>query len=70
VEALHSREIISQAQGVLMKRDGVPAEAAYALLRQSSRTSNRSILDLAEETVALSLGPELRTTAGYRGADD
>jgi anti-anti-sigma factor len=70
VEALHSREIISQAQGVLMKRDGVPAEAAYALLRQFSRTSNRSIRDLAEETVALSLGPELRTTAGSRGADD
>jgi anti-anti-sigma factor len=70
VEALHAREIISQAQGVLMKRDGVPAEAAYALLRQFSRTSNRSIRDLAEETVALSLGPEMRTTAGSRGADE
>jgi anti-anti-sigma factor len=69
VEALHSREIISQAKGILMKRDGVPAEAAYALLRQFSRTSNRSIRDLAEETVALSLSPELRTIAAYRGAD-
>ena len=63
VEALHSREIISQAQGILMKRDGVPSEAAYALLRQSSRASNRTIRDLAEETVALSLAPELRTIA-------
>lgn len=68
-EALHSREIISQAQGVLMKRDGVPAEAAYALLRQFSRTSNRPIRDLAEETVALSLGPELRTATAYRDVD-
>ncbi len=53
VEALHRREIISQAQGVIMQRDGVSPEAAYAHLRDSSRTSNRPIRDLAEEIVAL-----------------
>lgn len=63
IAALQIREIIAQAQGILMKQEGIPADAAYALLRESSRTSNRSIRDLAEETVSLSLGRGDRATA-------
>ena len=36
-DTLNAREIIAQAQGVLMAQRGVPADVAYAALRQSSK---------------------------------
>lgn len=58
VEALHSRELISRAQGIVMQRDGVSAEAAYASLRESSRRSNRPIRELAAELGSATVGPD------------
>jgi hypothetical protein len=49
--ALHIREVISQAQGVLMERDGLSEDAAYTAMRiHSQRTGQplyRRALDIA-----------------------
>ncbi|MBA2281129.1 MAG: anti-sigma factor antagonist [Acidimicrobiia bacterium] len=46
-EALVGREIIAQAQGVVMGQQGSSAEAAYATLRQSSRHAGITIRERA-----------------------
>jgi anti-anti-sigma factor len=51
-EALQVREIIALAQGVIMVREGVDQERAYATLRRSSRRASTTIRELAEEIVA------------------
>jgi anti-anti-sigma factor len=58
-EALRSREVIAQAQGILMKRSGLGAAEGHTFLREFSRRTNRPIRQLAEEMVAFTLGPEL-----------
>jgi anti-anti-sigma factor len=58
-DALRSREVIAQAQGILMKRDGLDADEGHAYLRDFSRKTNRPIRQLAEEMVTFTLGPEL-----------
>lgn len=50
-EALRSRQIIAQAQGVVMERNGISEEAAYTLLREFSRRSNRPLRDRAADVV-------------------
>ncbi|MEO7573345.1 MAG: anti-sigma factor antagonist [Acidimicrobiales bacterium] len=50
--ALELRETIAQAQGVLMARQGVTAEAAYAALRQSAKRTGKPVRDRAAEIVA------------------
>lgn len=50
-EALLGREIIAQAQGVIMGREGSSAEAAYATLRQSSRRAGVTIRERAAATL-------------------
>ncbi|CAN5266611.1 hypothetical protein BH18ACT4_BH18ACT4_04470 [soil metagenome] len=46
-DALLGREVIAQAQGVVMGRQGSSAEAAYADLRQSSRSAGMTIRERA-----------------------
>jgi anti-anti-sigma factor len=58
-EALRSREVIAQAQGILMNRNRLDAAAGHAFLRNFSRSTNRPIRQLAEEMVTFTLGPEL-----------
>lgn len=50
--ALVVREVIAQAQGALMAREGVSAEAASAHLRRSSRQSQVPLRDRAADIVA------------------
>ncbi len=50
-EALRSRQVIAQAQGVVMERNGISEEAAYTLLRDFSRRSNRPLRDRAADVV-------------------
>jgi len=49
--ALVSREIIGQAQGILMERERITAEQAFDLLRRSSQHLNRRLRDVAQELV-------------------
>jgi len=51
-DALRRREVIAQAQGVLMARHNVSAEAAYASLRRSSTRADIPLRDQATATVA------------------
>lgn len=59
--ALASREIIGQAQGILMERELITAEQAFDLLRTSSQHLNLRLRDVAQELV---------DTGVYREAED
>lgn len=50
-DALRTREVIAQAQGTLMERDGVAADEAFAILRHSSRRTSTPLRLLAQEIV-------------------
>lgn len=51
-EALKTRTVIGQAQGVLMAREGVGADEAFDILRRASQRTNRKLRDIAAELVA------------------
>lgn len=57
-EALRSREVIAQAQGVLMGREHLTANEAMAQLRRTARETDTTLRRLAEETVAAATIPE------------
>jgi GAF domain-containing protein len=50
-KALETRTIIGQAQGVLMARQGIEADAAFDILRRASQRTNRKLRDIAAEIV-------------------
>ena len=56
--ALRSREIIAQAQGVLMERAGVDEVGAFDHLRRSAQQSDRPLREGAESVVASTRGRE------------
>ncbi|MDQ3932679.1 MAG: GAF and ANTAR domain-containing protein, partial [Actinomycetota bacterium] len=47
--AIQSRDVIGQAKGIIMERQGLSADAAFNLLREISQRENRRIRDLADE---------------------
>ncbi len=49
--ALISRDIIGQAQGVLMERERITADQAFQLLRRSSQRLNRKLRTVAQDVV-------------------
>ena len=51
-DALRAREVIAQAQGVIMARDGLSAEEALAHLRRSSRHADMPMRQYAGGVVA------------------
>jgi hypothetical protein len=57
------RAVIEQAKGVLMERHGVDAPTAFAQLRRQARDSNRRLVDVAAETLALRGAGAVRTAA-------
>lgn len=50
-DALSSREVIGQAQGILMERERITAEQAFQLLRRSSQHLNRKLRAVAQDIV-------------------
>ncbi len=50
--ALRAREVIAQAQGVLMEREGISENDAYGALRRFSLGNGRPLFDRAENIVA------------------
>jgi anti-anti-sigma factor len=50
-EALVIRRIIAQAEGVIMEREGVEADAAYSILCDHSRRSSQPLRECAEDLV-------------------
>jgi GAF domain-containing protein len=50
-EALETRQMIGQATGVIMEREGLDEEAAFATLRRTSQNSNVKLKDIARQVV-------------------
>jgi anti-anti-sigma factor len=51
-QALRGRQLIAEAQGVLMSRDGMSEEEAFAMLRESSTSAHLTLRARAEEILA------------------
>jgi GAF domain-containing protein len=49
--ALHNRDLIGQAKGILMHRNGIRADAAFELLRTHSQRTNSKLVAVAERVV-------------------
>ena len=49
--ALHSREVIALAQGMVMQRDGVAPAVAHATLMETSRSTGRRLRDVSDDLV-------------------
>ena len=55
--ALYSRTVIGQAQGVLMERFGVDADRAFSILRRYSQDGNLKLNDVAKNLIETSQLP-------------
>ena len=55
-EALASRDVIGQAKGMLMEREGISADQAFDILRRVSQRSNVKLRELAEQITQRPLG--------------
>ena len=65
--AFGRRALIEQAKGVLMERHRLDADAAYAMLRDEARRTQRTVIDLAAALIAahpLLPGPNQNATTG------
>jgi GAF domain-containing protein len=49
--ALESRQVIGEAKGILMEREGCTRDEAFDILRRASQRQNRKLRELAEELV-------------------
>jgi AmiR/NasT family two-component response regulator len=49
--ALRRRAIVERAKGMLMERRGIGERAAFELLRGQARSSNRTLVDVAESVL-------------------
>lgn len=50
-QAVATREVIGKAIGIIMERERIDDEAAFAMLRTASQNSNLKLRDIAEELV-------------------
>jgi GAF domain-containing protein len=64
--ALESRDLIGQAKGVIMSREGVTAQQAFDRLRALSERQNRPLRDIAAEIVRTGEIPVLEPTRRQR----
>ncbi len=51
-EALETRKVVERAKGLLMEREGLSEQEAFARLRRVSQSSNRSLRVVAEAVLA------------------
>lgn len=68
-EALLSREVIAQAQGIVMHRDGLAPDAAYAVLRDASSRTGDSLRKVCERVMKSGGHSESVRGTGVGGAD-
>ncbi|WP_435742645.1 ANTAR domain-containing protein [Nocardioides sp. SYSU DS0663] len=50
--ALNSRIVVEQAKGALAQLEGCSVEEAFALMRDSARSSRRRLVDVARDVLA------------------
>ena len=63
LEALQTRELIGQAQGILMERERITGDQAFALLRDSSQHLNVKLREVAQALVETGETPVTRPPA-------
>jgi GAF domain-containing protein len=56
-EALQSRDLIGQAKGILMAREGITADQAFDMLRRASQRLNVKLRDVAGSIIDRSAAP-------------
>jgi GAF domain-containing protein len=56
--ALSTREVIGQAQGILMERERITPDQAFGILRRASQHLNRKLRDVAQDLVDTGERPE------------
>ena len=56
--ALATRELIGQAQGILMERERISSDQAFDILRRASQHLNRKLRDVAQDLVDTGMRPE------------
>jgi hypothetical protein len=56
--ALATRELIGQAQGILMERERISSDQAFDILRRASQHLNRKLRDVAQDLVDTGARPE------------
>lgn len=66
--ALHSREVIALAQGMVMQRDGVAPAAAHATLIETSRRTGRRLRDVSDDLVRANSEATARGVPAFVGA--
>jgi len=69
-EALRTRELIGQAQGILMERERITSEQAFDVLRRASQHLNVKLREIAATLVETGESPPTGDLPRERGADD
>lgn len=65
-EALITRQLIGQAEGILMERYKISAQQAFRILTRASSSSNRKLREVAEH---LTSSGEITTAKNFGGTD-
>jgi len=66
-EAVATRDVIGQAKGILMAKEGVSADAAFDMLRRASQRLNVKLRTVAEDVARTGATPATPTAAGPEG---
>ena len=59
-QAIDTRNLIGQAQGMLMQKYGITADKAFAVLRRYSQAQNTKLAVIAEELTSTGHLPDLQ----------
>ncbi len=62
-QALITRQLIGQAQGILMERERITAEQAFDILRRASQHLNTKLREVAQELVETGERPSTGNTS-------
>jgi hypothetical protein len=62
IQALRTREMVGQAQGILMERERITADQAFDVLRRASQHMNIKLREVAETLVETGESPETGPT--------
>ena len=61
--ALVTRELVGQAQGILMEREHITADQAFGILRRASQNLNVKLREVAQDLVDTGERPETGSAA-------
>jgi len=65
LQALRTREMVGQAQGILMERERITADQAFDVLRRASQYMNIKLREVAETLVETGESPDTGPTSSH-----